>query len=78
MSPKAIRIRSEAELEIEEAFERYRRDSAHIAERFLTEIRLSLKKIRRIPKLYPPYTRNTRRRVLGSFPFSIVFRRSGT
>jgi plasmid stabilization system protein ParE len=73
MSSKAIRIRSEAELEIEEAFDRYQRENAHIAGRFLTEIRLSLKKIRKNPRLYPPYTRNTRRRVLGSFPYSVIF-----
>jgi plasmid stabilization system protein ParE len=73
MSSKPIRLRSEAELEIEDAFEHYRRDSQQIAERFLEEIGFTLKLIRSHPKLYPPYTKNTRRRVLGSFPFSVVF-----
>lgn len=73
MANKPIRIRPETELEIEEAFERYRQESARIADRFLTEIGASLKKIRRNPRLYPPYTRNTRRRILGSFPYSVIY-----
>src|SRR6266567_5315408 len=73
MSSKQIRVRSEAQLEIEEAFEHYRQESPRIADRFLTEIGVSLRKIRSNPKLYPPYTKNTRRRVLGSFPFSVIY-----
>jgi plasmid stabilization system protein ParE len=73
MANRPIRIRPEAELEIEEAFERYRQESARIADRFLKEIGASLEKIRRHPRLYPPYTRNTRRRILGSFPYSVIY-----
>ncbi|MGA2249846.1 type II toxin-antitoxin system RelE/ParE family toxin [Terracidiphilus sp.] len=73
MSLKPIRLRSEAGLEIEDAFEYYRRESPRTAARFLTAIGASLKKIRRNPQLYPPYTKNTRRRVLGSFPFSVIY-----
>ena len=73
MRSKRVRIRPEAELEIEEAFEHYRKENPPIADRFLIEIRSSVKKIQRNPKLYPPYTKNTRRRVLGSFPYSVVY-----
>lgn len=73
MSFKAIRLRPEAELEIEEAFEFYRRESPTIAERFLNEIDASFRKIQNAPHLYPRYTQNTRRRVLGSFPFSVIY-----
>lgn len=73
MSSKQIRLRSEAQLEIQEAFEHYRRDSPRLADRFLSDIASSLRKIRSNPKLYPPYTKSTRRRVLGSFPYSVVY-----
>jgi toxin ParE2 len=73
MSPRKLRIHSQAELEIEEAFEWYRRENPRIADQFLSEIGLSIKRILSNPKLYPPYTENTRRRVLGSFPYSVVY-----
>lgn len=73
MRSKPIRIRPEAELEIEEAVERYRQESPRIADRFLMDIDASFKKIRTSPKLYPPYTRSTRRRILGSFPYSVIY-----
>ena len=73
MRSKPIRLRSEAELEIEEAFEYYLRESPRIADRFLKQISASFKKIQKNPLLYPPYTKNTRRRILGSFPFSVIY-----
>lgn len=73
MTLKPIRLRPEAELEIEEAFDYYLGESPRIAGRFLDEIASSLKKIQRDPQLYPTYTKNTRRRVLGSFPFSVIY-----
>lgn len=73
MSLKPIRLRAEAEQEIEEAFEHYQHESARIAGRFLEEIGASFEKIQRDPQLYPGYTKNTRRRVLGSFPFSVIY-----
>lgn len=73
MKLKSIRLRSEAELEIEEAFEYYLRDNPRVASRFLDEITASFKKVQINPLLYPRYTKNTRRRVLGSFPFSVIY-----
>jgi plasmid stabilization system protein ParE len=67
MTLKPIRLRPEAELEIEEAFDYYLRESPRIAGRFLDEIASSLKKIQRDPQLYPAYTKNTRRGVLAVF-----------
>jgi plasmid stabilization system protein ParE len=74
MISRKLRVHSEAQVEIEEVFERYRQESPLTADRFLAEIGLSLKRIATNPKLYPFYTKNTRRRVLGSFPFSVVYR----
>jgi toxin ParE1/3/4 len=73
MNPKPVRIRSEAQAEIEEAFEQYRAESRELAERFLTEISTSLHLIRLHPSLYPMSTRNTRRRVLHTFPYLVIY-----
>ena len=73
MKRKPVRIRSEAQVEIEEAFDRYRAESREAAERFLNEIGTSLDLIRFHPRLYPMATKSTRRRVLHSFPYSVVY-----
>ncbi len=73
MSLKPIRLRSETEQEIEDAFEYYRRQSPDAAVRFLNAITQSIRKIQNNPRLYPSYTKNTRRRILGSFPFSVIY-----
>ncbi len=70
---KRIRIRSEAQEEINEAFEWYFRRSPEAADGFLTEIGASMSQIAAHPQLYPPYTKNTRRRVLAGFPYSVIF-----
>jgi len=73
MKSKPVRIRSEAQAEIEGAFEHYRAESRELAERFLAEIGASLDLIRLHPRLYPIATRNTRRRILHTFPYSLIF-----
>jgi plasmid stabilization system protein ParE len=71
MRLKPIRLRSEAELEIEQAFEFYLRESSRIADRFLKQISASQENSEE-PTTLSPYTKNTRRRILGSFPFSVI------
>ena len=73
MKSKPVRIRSEAQAEIEAAFERYRAESRETAERFLDEIGISLDLIRLHPRLYPISTKNTRHRVLRSFPYLVIY-----
>ena len=73
MKQKPVRIRSEAQAEIEEAFEGYRKESRELAVRFLDEIGTSLDLIRLHPSLYPISTKNTRRRILRSFPYSVIY-----
>jgi plasmid stabilization system protein ParE len=70
---KRIRIQSQAQAEINEAFEWYFKRSASAAEAFLAEIGVSMEQIASQPQLYPPYTRNTRRRILSRFPYSVIF-----
>ena len=73
MKRKRLRIHSQAQEEINEAFDWYFKRSPEAAEAFLTEIGVSLAQIDAHPQLYPPYTKNTRRRVLAGFPYSVIF-----
>ena len=71
--PKSLRIHTQAQEEINEAFDWYLRRNPQAAEAFLTEIGSSLQQIQSHPQLYPPFTKNTRRRVMTRFPFSVFF-----
>jgi plasmid stabilization system protein ParE len=73
MKRKRLRIESQAQEEINEAFEWYFKRSPEAADGFLTEIGASLAQIVSHPQLYPIYTKNTRRRVLAGFPYSVIF-----
>jgi plasmid stabilization system protein ParE len=73
MKRKPLRIQSQAQEEINEAFEWYFKRSPAAAEAFLAEIAVSMAEIACHPRLYPPYTKNTRRRVLSAFPYSVIF-----
>jgi plasmid stabilization system protein ParE len=70
---KQIRIQSEAQEEINQAFEWYFERSPAAADAFLTEIGASLAQVASHPQLYPAYTKNTRRRILSGFPYSLIF-----
>ena len=73
MKRRRLRIHSQAQQEIEEAFDWYFKRSPEAAGAFLDEIDASLAQIASRPQLYPAYTRNTRRRILASFPYSVIF-----
>jgi plasmid stabilization system protein ParE len=73
MKRKRLRIQSQARQEIGEAFDWYFECNPEAADAFLTEIGASLSQIASHPQLYPSYTKNTRRRVLGNFPYSVIF-----
>ena len=73
MKRKRLRIHSQAQEEINEAFDWYFKRSPGAAEAFLTEVGASMAQIAAHPQLYPPYTKNTRRRVLPEFPYSVIF-----
>ena len=73
MTRNSIRVQSQAQQEINEAFDWYFRRNPGAADAFLTEIGASLAQIVSHPQLYPPYTKNTRRRVLERFPYSVIF-----
>ena len=73
MMPKGLRIHSQTQEEINEAFDWYFRRNPQAANVFLTEIGNSLQQIRSHPQLYSPFTKNTRRRILAGFPYSVIF-----
>ena len=73
MKQKTLRIRSEAREEIDAAFDWYFERSPKAADAFLAEIATSFAQIVSHPQLYPPFTKNTRRRVLERFPYSVIF-----
>ncbi len=73
MKRKKLRIQAQAQQEINEAFDWYFKRSPEAADAFLTEIGASLKQIASHPQLYPAYTKNTRRRVLTTYPYSVIF-----
>jgi plasmid stabilization system protein ParE len=70
---KNLRVRSEAQEEINQAFEWYFKRSPKAAEAFLNEFEASLRQIVSNPQLYALYTRSTRRRILAGFPYSVIF-----
>jgi len=73
MKRKRLRIQSQAQQEINEAFDWYFKRSPEAADAFLTGIGASLAQIASHPQLYPAYTKNTRRRILAGFPYSVIF-----
>jgi plasmid stabilization system protein ParE len=70
---KPLRIQSHAQEEINRAFNWYFERSPAAADAFLTEIDACLSQIADNPQLYPAFTKNTRRRVLSRFPYSVIF-----
>jgi len=70
---KRLRIHSRAQEEISEAFDWYFTRSPKAADAFLAEIGTSLAQIASHPQSYSTYTKNTRRRVLSGFPYSVIF-----
>jgi plasmid stabilization system protein ParE len=73
MKPKGLRILSEAREEINEAFDWYFQRNPGAAEAFLAEVRRSFQQIVSHPQLYPAFTKNTRRRVVEGFLYSVIF-----
>jgi plasmid stabilization system protein ParE len=74
MKHKRLRIRVEAQQEINEAFDWYFSRSPEIARAFIDEIENSVRQIATHAQRFPAYTANTRRRVLERFLYSVIYR----
>ena len=73
MMRKSLRVNSQAQNEINKAFDWYFERSPQSAEAFLDEIGDSLKRIVAGPHRFPISTKNTRRLVLAKFPYTVFF-----
>ncbi len=73
MSVRKVETLPEASREIEEAFEWYLERSPRAAESFLLEVDHGIEAIVEAPNQWPPFEAGTRRYLLRSFPYSIVY-----
>ncbi|MBU0621290.1 MAG: type II toxin-antitoxin system RelE/ParE family toxin [Gammaproteobacteria bacterium] len=69
-----IRLRPEAELDLEDAAIWYEKQSVGLGRQFLDEALASLSTIAESPLLYPLMHRNTRRALMRRFPFGVYYR----
>jgi plasmid stabilization system protein ParE len=74
MTKRLLRIHSQAQREIREAFDRYHKRSQDAAQDFLGEIGECLSRIMAGPRTFPSFTKNTRKLAMGRFPYSLIFR----
>lgn len=77
--PRAdLEIHPDALLEAEAGVAWYLERSRGAAEHFLAELERAIDLILEAPDRWPPYFRDTRRYVLYKFPYSVIYRASGT
>jgi plasmid stabilization system protein ParE len=74
MTRTILRVHSQAQEEINEAFDWYFKRSLEAAKGFLGEVGRCLARIASGPRLYPLFTKGTRRAVMRDFPYSVIFR----
>lgn len=74
MTRTILRIHSQAQEEINEAFDWYFKRSGEAAEGFLGEVGNCLARIVSGPRLFPVFTKGARRMVMRNFPYSEIFR----
>jgi plasmid stabilization system protein ParE len=75
---KPIRVHPEAQREAEAAVAWYGQRSPHAAGRLVVELRSALNRIQQSPSQFPKLAFDTRRNILGRFPYLIVFRETTT
>ena len=71
---KKLRIRPEAQREIEEAYDHYRAESPSAAHGFLAEVGHAFQRIAARPGLYPTCAKKCRRCNLRRFAYFVVYR----
>jgi plasmid stabilization system protein ParE len=71
---KPVRVHPEAEAEADGAFEWYWARSESAALGFDAELRDAFSALRKNPRIYSPYLRETRRILLNHYPYFVVFR----
>lgn len=69
-----LRVRSEAEQDLQEAANWYEQQRSGLGSEFLDEVLNAFNQISGQPTLYPVVHRNTRRALTQRFPFGVYFR----
>jgi toxin ParE1/3/4 len=74
VSPEQAWVHPEAIAEARAARQWYQARNAELAEAFMAELELAIKRIEGAPRRWPAYLADTRRYLLRRFPFFVVFR----
>lgn len=69
-----VRLRSEAEHDLEEAAHWYERQQEGLGQQFLDEVLFDFQSIAEQPAMYPLIGRGARRALIRRFPFGIYYR----
>lgn len=69
-----LRLRPEAEQDVEEAARWYERQRAGLGQEFIDEVLLTMRTIAERPTLYPTVHRSAHRALTRRFPFGVYFR----
>jgi plasmid stabilization system protein ParE len=68
-----LSIRSEAEVEIQEAYDWYEAQRPGLGDEFLAAVRQALAAVERSPRQYPIVRGKVRRALLSHFPYSVLY-----
>jgi plasmid stabilization system protein ParE len=68
-----LSIRSEAEAEIQEAYDWYEAQRPGLGDEFLAAVRQALAAVERSPRQYPIVRGKVRRALLSHFPYSVLY-----
>ena len=72
-----VRLTPEAEADLAEAYEWYRRRGQGLGDEFLRSVEAALATIRRVPQAYPVVHRQARRALLRRFPYALFYQHTG-
>ncbi len=68
-----VEFLQEAYIEFKEAIDFYNYQNKKLGERFIKEIEKTINLIKIYPKIFSLYTKNTRKAVLSTFPYNIIY-----
>jgi plasmid stabilization system protein ParE len=71
---RRLRLHPSAEHDINEGLAFYLRRSLKVASRFLDDVDAALALVKEAPERWPLYRLGTRRHIMTSFPYSLVYR----
>jgi|AntDeeMinimDraft_5_1070356.scaffolds.fasta_scaffold41605_1 plasmid stabilization system protein ParE len=69
-----LRVRPDAEDDLEEAAAWYEQQRSGLGDEFLDEVRSTFRQISERPSMFPVLHRNTRRALTHRFPFGVFYR----